>query len=119
MLSLFTISAGVAVAHLLPARLALWRLPTVAGRPLAVGVPGARGPATGHGAGGAATPAGVAAALSAGLGSAALGPDVAAVVTDLSTGRVLFSQNGSAPFTPGVDRQASRGGRGSRRPRPQ
>ncbi len=99
LLSLFTISAGVAVAHLLPPRLALWRLPTVAGHPLAVGVP-VLGPATGTAAGGAATPAGVAAALSAGLGSAALGPDVAAVVTDLSTGRVLFSQNGSAPFTP-------------------
>ena len=30
LLSLFTMAAGTAVAHLLPARLALWRLPTVA-----------------------------------------------------------------------------------------
>ena len=35
LLSVFTLAAGVAVAHLLPARLALWRLPTVAAHRLA------------------------------------------------------------------------------------
>src|SRR5260370_12948942 len=35
LLSLFTMAAGAAVAHMLPPRLALWRLPTVASRGLA------------------------------------------------------------------------------------
>src|SRR5260221_7967956 len=35
LLSLFTMAAGAAVAHMLPPRLALWRLPTVAPRGLA------------------------------------------------------------------------------------
>ena len=35
LLSLFTMAAGAAVAHMLPARLALWRVPTVASRDLA------------------------------------------------------------------------------------
>jgi D-alanyl-D-alanine carboxypeptidase/D-alanyl-D-alanine-endopeptidase (penicillin-binding protein 4) len=109
LLSLFTIGAGVAVAHVLPGRLVLWRLPMVAPRPLAVASPvlgTAPGTATGASAAGApatglaATPAGLRAALSPELGSAALGPHVAAVVTDLSTGQLLFSQNGAAPFEP-------------------
>ena len=107
LLSLFTIGAGAAVAHLLPGRLALWRLPTVALRPLAAGVQvlsPAAGPAPGAAAavpaGSAATPAGVAAALAAGLRPAVLGADRGAAVTDLSTGKVLFSQAGSALFAP-------------------
>jgi len=105
LLSLFTISAGAAVAHLLPRRLALWRLPTVAERPLAAGGPvlgpvlgGPAGPVNAVGL--AATPAGVSAALSPVLGSAALGPHVAAVVSDLSTGQVLYSVDGRALFAP-------------------
>ena len=35
LLSVFTIAAGAAVAHMLPPRLALWRLPTVAAHGLA------------------------------------------------------------------------------------
>jgi D-alanyl-D-alanine carboxypeptidase/D-alanyl-D-alanine-endopeptidase (penicillin-binding protein 4) len=35
LLSLLTLASGIAVARLLPARLALWRLPSVASRPLA------------------------------------------------------------------------------------
>jgi serine-type D-Ala-D-Ala carboxypeptidase/endopeptidase (penicillin-binding protein 4) len=107
LLSLFTIGAGAAVAHLLPGRLALWRPPTVALRPLA-GSAQVLGPAAGTApgapaatpAGRAATPAGVAAALSPAIGSAVLGPDVGAVVTDLSTGKVLFSRAGTALFAP-------------------
>ena len=46
LLSVFTIAAGTAVAHMLPPRLALWRLPTVAARGLAEAGPvlGAVGP---------------------------------------------------------------------------
>ena len=79
----------------------------MAPRPLAAGAqvlspatgPAPGGPAAGP-AGGAATPAGVAAALSAGLRPAVLGPDIGAAVTDLSTGKVLFSQAGAALFAP-------------------
>jgi D-alanyl-D-alanine carboxypeptidase/D-alanyl-D-alanine-endopeptidase (penicillin-binding protein 4) len=42
----------------------------------------------------------VAAALSPALGAHALGSHVAAAVTDLATGQVLFSRAGSAPFEP-------------------
>ena len=37
LLIVFTLTAGVAVARMLPPRLALWRLPTVASRTLAGG----------------------------------------------------------------------------------
>src|SRR5260221_14121781 len=87
LLSLFTMAAGAAVAHMLPPRLALWRLPTVASRGLAqagpvlgaVPDPRIRGAAHtgkaaqgGHGAAGT----GVTRALSGLLGSPALGPHV-------------------------------------------
>lgn len=112
LLSLFTIGAGATVAQLLPGRLALWRLPTVAQRPLAAGgpvlapVPGGGAGAAGGGpvgasaAGQAASAAGVAAALSPGLASAALGSHVAGLVTNLATGQVLFSQDASGLFAP-------------------
>ena len=122
LLSLVTLGAGATVAHLLPGRLALWRLPTVAQRPLAAGgpvlapVPGGAEAAAGRpvgasSAGQAASAAGVTAALSPGLASAALGPHVAGLVTNLATGQVLFSRNGTGLFAPGLDCQAGRGGR--------
>jgi len=108
LLSLFTIGAGATVAYQLPGRLALRRPATVAQRPLAVGgpvlapVPGGAdsGPVGASSAGLAATPGGVTAALSPGLGSAALGPHVAGLVTNLATGQVLFSRDAAAPFAP-------------------
>src|SRR5215831_17564419 len=109
LLSVFTITAGAAVAHMLPPRLALWRLPTVATRGLAQARP-VLTPVPGPAAGGArtaqagpvtqATPAGVSAALSGLLGAAALGPHVGAVVTDLSSGQVLLFRQGSSGFAP-------------------
>jgi D-alanyl-D-alanine carboxypeptidase/D-alanyl-D-alanine-endopeptidase (penicillin-binding protein 4) len=113
LLSLFTMAAGTAVAHLLPARLALWRLPTVASHSLAQAGPvlgpagdppaGASQPShygqTGY-SGPVATAAGVTAALSGVLGSPQLGKHVGAVVTDLTTGRVLLSRDGSVGFAP-------------------
>jgi serine-type D-Ala-D-Ala carboxypeptidase/endopeptidase (penicillin-binding protein 4) len=113
LLSAFTILAGVAVARMLPPRLALWRLPTVASRSLASGgrvlapvadlAGGAAGSAqAGRSArsGQAATAAGVAAALAPVLGSAALGSHVGVVVDDLSTGQTLVSQDATSAFAP-------------------
>jgi serine-type D-Ala-D-Ala carboxypeptidase/endopeptidase (penicillin-binding protein 4) len=108
LLSLFTMAAGAAVAHMLPPRLALWRLPTVAARALATAGP-VLGPVpdplisgtvhTGQ-VGQAMTSSGVTAALSGLLGSHALGPHVGAVVDDLSSGQVLLSSSGGSAFAP-------------------
>ena len=98
LLTVCTIGAGAAVAHLLPARLALWQLPRVAGHPLADARPVLA--AAGNSQGRAVTPGGLSARLSGTLGLPVLGPHVAAVVADLSTGRVLFARDGGSPFTP-------------------
>ena len=99
LLAVFTIAAGAAVAQLLPARLALWQIPRVAGEPLtaprsvlavASGAPPAR----------AVTAAGLSARLSATLALPALGRRVAAVVADAATGQILFSRNADSAFTP-------------------
>jgi serine-type D-Ala-D-Ala carboxypeptidase/endopeptidase (penicillin-binding protein 4) len=114
LLSLFTVTAGVAVARMLPPRLALWRLPTVASHslagagpvlapvlaPVSGAVDGLRGSSESGFSGPAATAAGVAAALSPMLRSAGLGRHVGAVVDDLSTGQVLLSRDGSSSFAP-------------------
>jgi serine-type D-Ala-D-Ala carboxypeptidase/endopeptidase (penicillin-binding protein 4) len=108
LLSVFTMIAGVAVARMLPPRLALWRLPTVAARGLAQPGPvlspvpdPADGPRTAQaGPGTQATAAGVSAALSGVLGSAALGPHVGAMVTDLASGQVLLSRQDNSGFAP-------------------
>jgi serine-type D-Ala-D-Ala carboxypeptidase/endopeptidase (penicillin-binding protein 4) len=113
LLSVFTITAGVAVARMLPPRLALWRLPTVASHGLASAGPvlspvpdpaeGLAGPSqagrSGY-SGQVATAAGVAAMLSPILGSASLGRHVGAVVDDLSSGQVLLSQDAGSGFAP-------------------
>jgi D-alanyl-D-alanine carboxypeptidase len=109
LLSVFTITAGVAVARMLPPRLALWRLPTVASHSLAGTGPvlapvadPAGSAQTGHSGYSeqVATAAGVAAALSPVLGSATLGRHVGAVVDDLSSGQVLLSRNAASGFAP-------------------
>jgi serine-type D-Ala-D-Ala carboxypeptidase/endopeptidase (penicillin-binding protein 4) len=117
LLIVFTLAAGIAVAQMLPRRLALWRLPTVAAGRVAVPVPvlsplldpAASGAAQAGHAGytgyarppaQAATAAGVGAALSGLLGSAALGRHVGAVVADLSSGQVLLSRQGDSGFAP-------------------
>lgn len=108
LLSLFTIAAGVAVARMLPSRLALWRLPTVASRALAqagpvlgpVPDPAVNGIAHTGKAGQLATSAGVTAALSAMLASPALGTHVGALVDDLSSGQVLLSRQVTSGFAP-------------------
>ena len=108
LLSVFTMVAGLAVAHMLPGRLALWRLPTVASRGLAQAgpvlgpVPETQISGTAHTgkAGQLMTAAGVTAALNGVLASPALGPHVGAVVEDLSTGQLLLSRGGASAFAP-------------------
>src|SRR6202020_60126 len=95
LLTVFTMGAGAAVAHLLPARLARWQIPRVATRPVA-----ATGPvlaAAGDPRAKAASPGGLAAQLSGTLGQPALGARVGAVVANLSTGQVLLARAGRSP----------------------
>ncbi|HEY1917115.1 MAG TPA: D-alanyl-D-alanine carboxypeptidase/D-alanyl-D-alanine-endopeptidase [Streptosporangiaceae bacterium] len=97
LLNLLTIGAGGALAGLLPARLALWKIPSVAGRPLvrpAVPLPAASS------SGSAPTAAGLSASLSGLLSTGYLGPHVTAVVADLASGKVLFSKDGESPSAP-------------------
>ncbi|HEX9030807.1 MAG TPA: D-alanyl-D-alanine carboxypeptidase/D-alanyl-D-alanine-endopeptidase [Streptosporangiaceae bacterium] len=101
LLCAFTIGAGAAIARLLPPRLALFQMPQVAGARLAAtghGLQGAVGPAAGSG--GQATASAVSARLSPLIGSGGLGSSVGALVTDLSTGRVLYQLNPAVGFTP-------------------
>jgi D-alanyl-D-alanine carboxypeptidase/D-alanyl-D-alanine-endopeptidase (penicillin-binding protein 4) len=97
MVNVCTLGAGVAVARLLPARLALWDIPRVAAAPLVTGGPVLR-PA--RAAGPLPTSHGLSAALAPILASRALGSHVAAVVTDPVSGAVLFSSGGSSPVEP-------------------
>ena len=97
LLNVFTLGAGVAVATMLPARLALWQIPRVAKARLAapgsVLVPaGAQGPAPNRRR--------LAAALTAKAAFSALGRHVGLVVTDLESGSVLFSRQAGSGFVP-------------------
>ena len=98
LLAVFTVAAGVAVAHLLPARLARWQIPRVAAHPLASPRPVLS--AAGEPAGKTVTPGGLTAQLSGTLGLPALGAHVAAVVAALPAGQVLFARDGSSPAAP-------------------
>jgi D-alanyl-D-alanine carboxypeptidase/D-alanyl-D-alanine-endopeptidase (penicillin-binding protein 4) len=97
LLNVLTIGAGAALAGQLPARLALWRIPAVAGRavirlqPVLAGA-GPAGPVPTRG--------GLAARLSGLLSASVLGSHVAAVVGDPATGKVLFSYHGGSPAAP-------------------
>jgi serine-type D-Ala-D-Ala carboxypeptidase/endopeptidase (penicillin-binding protein 4) len=96
LINVFTLAAGVAVARMLPPRLAALKVPAV-------------GPAQvqraasvlNDGSGGTMpTASGLQSALSGPLSSAALGSGVGAVVTDPATGRVLWSQHPGQLVTP-------------------
>jgi D-alanyl-D-alanine carboxypeptidase/D-alanyl-D-alanine-endopeptidase (penicillin-binding protein 4) len=97
MLNVFTLGAGVAVANMLPARLALWQVPRVARAPLeaparVLAPASPRRPLPNR--------ARLAALLTPLLAAHPLGRHVGAVVTDLDTGTVLFSQNAGSAFVP-------------------
>jgi D-alanyl-D-alanine carboxypeptidase/D-alanyl-D-alanine-endopeptidase (penicillin-binding protein 4) len=97
LLDLLIIGAGGALAGLLPARLALWKIPVVASRP----VVGARTLLHRAGTGSPVpTTAGLAAKLAGPLAAPALGSHVTAVVADAASGRVLFSRDGGSPAVP-------------------
>jgi D-alanyl-D-alanine carboxypeptidase/D-alanyl-D-alanine-endopeptidase (penicillin-binding protein 4) len=97
MLNAFALGAGVVVAVLMPAQLARWQIPKVTAAPLALPrrvLPpaGSQGPAPTRG--------GLSAALGPLVSSASLGHHVGAIVTDLSSGSVLFSRQPAGLFTP-------------------
>ncbi len=97
MLNVFTLGAGVAVAALLPARLALWQIPRVAAARIA---PAATVLTPAVSAGAFPTSRGLTAELAPLIASRSLGPSVGVVVTDLASGRVLFTHAATAPATP-------------------
>jgi D-alanyl-D-alanine carboxypeptidase/D-alanyl-D-alanine-endopeptidase (penicillin-binding protein 4) len=100
LLCVFTMGAGVAVARLLPARLAFWRPPRIITRTLA-GPGQVLGTAAGTpSAPPGATRAGLNSALAPIVGSGDLGSRLGLLVTDLATGRVLYASNASTGFTP-------------------
>jgi D-alanyl-D-alanine carboxypeptidase/D-alanyl-D-alanine-endopeptidase (penicillin-binding protein 4) len=96
MVNVITLTAGVAVALMLPARLAALRIPFVAagrtataGPVLAAGNPGPL-----------PTASGLRSVLAGPLSTSALGPHVLVMVADPDSGRVLLSQGGSQLATP-------------------
>jgi serine-type D-Ala-D-Ala carboxypeptidase/endopeptidase (penicillin-binding protein 4) len=97
MINVFTLAAGLAVARMLPPRLAALRVPTVAAAPVAGGdaVLG-----TGTRDGPMPTANGLRSALAGPLSAAALGPQVSALVADPATGQVLLSEHGGQLMTP-------------------
>jgi serine-type D-Ala-D-Ala carboxypeptidase/endopeptidase (penicillin-binding protein 4) len=100
LLCVFTIGAGVTVARILPERLALWKQPYVATRGLA-----GSGQVLSAATGAASSPpgitmAGLTRALGPVVGLPAFGPNLGVLVTDLTTGKVLYSRNASSGFTP-------------------
>ncbi len=97
MINVFTLAAGIAVARMLPARLAALRVPSVAAGP-ALG--GGAVLSAGTLAGSLPTASGLRSALAGPLSAPALGPQVAVLVADSATGRVLLSENGARLATP-------------------
>ena len=103
MINVFTLAAGIAVARMLPPRLAALRVPTVAaGRVDGAGAVLAPGTAGGP----LPTGSGLRSALAGPLSAAALGPQVSAMVADPATGRVLLSQDGGPALDARLDHQA-------------
>ena len=103
LLNVFTLAAGLVVAHMLPPRLARLHIPVAAARPVVNATP-VLAPAGTHGpdqqATASPTAAGLAAVLGAALPPAATGAGVGIEVADAGTGRVLYSANASTPATP-------------------
>jgi D-alanyl-D-alanine carboxypeptidase len=97
MINVVTLAAGIAVARMLPPRLAALKVPTVATDGPLAGTDPVLGT---EGAGTQATTTGLRTALAGPLSAPALGSQVSALVADPVTGRVLLSENGSRPMTP-------------------
>ncbi len=97
MINVVTLAAGIAVARMLPPRLAALRVPTVAASPV-VGGDAVLGTTTQDGP--LPTASGLRKALAGPLSAAALGPEVSLLVADPLTGRVLLSEKAGRPMTP-------------------
>ena len=97
MINVFTLTAGLAVARMLPPRLAALRVPRVATAPVA-GPHAVLGAGTQDGP--LPTTSGLRQALAGPLSASALGPRVSALVADPVTGRVLLSEQGTQLMTP-------------------
>lgn len=103
LLNVFTLAAGLAVAHMLPPRLARLHIPVTAAHAVVNATPvlapvGAR--ATDVRATASPTASGLAAMLGAALPPAATGSGVGIEVADAGTGRVLYSANAGISATP-------------------
>ena len=94
LLNVFALGAGVAVAALLPSRLALWQVPRVAtvriAAPAAVLTPAVS-------AGVLPTSQGLTSELAPLIASRSLGPHVGVVVTDLASGTGALRPGGQPP----------------------
>jgi D-alanyl-D-alanine carboxypeptidase/D-alanyl-D-alanine-endopeptidase (penicillin-binding protein 4) len=103
LVNVFTLAAGLVVAHMLPPRLARLQVPLTATGPVikATSVLAGAGTAAGHTQAVAMpTAKGLLDALSAALPAAETGGNVGIEVADASSGRVLYSANASATATP-------------------
>jgi D-alanyl-D-alanine carboxypeptidase/D-alanyl-D-alanine-endopeptidase (penicillin-binding protein 4) len=102
MINVFTLAAGIAVARMLPPRLAALKVPSVAAGTLAGTAPALSPGSNGTGAqdGPLPTASGLRAALAGPLSAPALGSRVSVLVADPVTGRVLLSEHGSRAMTP-------------------
>ena len=96
-LNVVTLVAGIAVARMLPARLAALKVPALAAAPVSAG---GTVLATGTGPSSLPTASGLRAALSGPLSAAALGSSVSALIADPATGQVLLSEHGTQAMTP-------------------
>lgn len=103
LLNIFTLTAGITVAHMLPPRLALLRIPVAAARPVVKAVPvltpaGKR--VTRLQGTASPTMRGLTAMFGARLPQSVTGAGVGVEVADAATGRVLYSANAGTLATP-------------------
>lgn len=100
LLCAFTVGAGVTVAQLLPGRIALWQPPRIVAGQLA-GAGQVLGAAAGLPQGSAGvTVAGIGTAIRPVLRSPVFGPRLGLLITNLTTGQVLYAQNAGSGFAP-------------------
>jgi D-alanyl-D-alanine carboxypeptidase/D-alanyl-D-alanine-endopeptidase (penicillin-binding protein 4) len=103
LLNVFTLAAGLAVAYMLPPRLARLHIPVTAAHAVVNATP-VLAPVEAHStdvqATAPPTASGLAAMLGAALPPAATGDGVGIEVADAGTGQVLYSANAGTPVTP-------------------
>lgn len=103
LLNVFTLAAGLTVAHMLPPRLARLRVPVAGVRPVVNTTP-VLAPAGAHSTDEQATASpsarGLAAMLGAALPRAVTGDGVGIEVADAGSGQVLYGANAGTPATP-------------------